>query len=228
MLVLGIDTSTRTGAFCIYDSSFGVIAQIKVEVALNHSDTIMRAVNELFQIGGIDKSKLDLVAVGLGPGSFTGIRVGMGVAKGLAYSMNKAIRGVNTLDVMAEKGSMFIGKVIPMIDARHGRVFYSEYISDGKMVSRVSDYSDDEIEEIAEKSKNEKILFLGDGAYKYKEKIENTFKSDKLHFNKMSQNSIDPGLLCELALKQGDDNIYKVEPFYLVKSQAERIKKVIV
>lgn len=228
MLVLGIDTSTRAGTFCIYDETLGILSQIKVEVALNHSDTIMKAVNELFCLSGIDKKRIEMIAVGIGPGSFTGIRVGMGVAKGLAYSMGVDIRGINTLDALAENGLLFQGKIIPMIDARHGRVFYAEYLSDGKSLRRVSDYKDDEVEKICKNSAGENILFLGDGAIKNKEIIEANCISGNLLVTGNINNSINSGLICEIALRQKNDNIYNLEPCYVAKSQAERVKKAVI
>lgn len=225
MLILGIDTSTKAGDFCIYDDTAGVMAKIRVEVALNHSDTIMKAVSELFRLSGISKDKIEMIALGAGPGSFTGVRVGMGVAKGIAYSMNIPVRCVNTLDALAQNASGFIGKIVSAIDARHGRAFYAVYQSDGRIVNRISEYIDGHIAEIFKDLHGEKVIFLGDGALKNRAVIENAATNrDNLYFGNNSQNNIDSAFICRLALYEQDANLFSMEPYYLVKSQAERMK----
>ena len=85
MVVLGIDASTKTGSVALYDSEIGILSEVNANIRLNHSDSLMSIIDMVFSLAKLKPKDIDRVAVSVGPGSFTGIRVGVGTAKGLAY-----------------------------------------------------------------------------------------------------------------------------------------------
>lgn len=226
MLVLAIDTSTKVGTVALYSEEKGVLGEIFINSTTNHSETIMSCVDTLFKITKISITEVEKVAVSVGPGSFTGIRIGVGVAKGLAYSLKKPIVGVNELDVIASLSGEILDEnsnIISLIDARKGRVYYCVYIQENGQLTKVTQYLDGELEELLEKYKTEKNIFLGDGSIVYRDKIAETLGKNAVFYNK-SLSLPRASILAEIALKKEPDNLMLLEPFYISKTQAEREK----
>lgn len=227
MLVLAIDTATKIGSVGIYSREKGMIGEITINGTLNHSETIMTSIDALFKITKIEIKDIDLIATSVGPGSFTGIRIGVGVAKGLAYSLGIPIVGINELDLIASLNGKRdeANKIISLIDARKERVYYCEYQRDNVgNLKRNTEYLDGELENILEKYKTEKVLYLGDGSVVYREKIIGIVKENANFYSKslsMPRSSI----LAELSLEKEPENIMLLEPFYISKTQAEREKE---
>jgi len=224
MLILAIDTATKIGSVALYEDKTGIIGEINLYVKVNHSNIIMKAVDSLFDLSGYTIKDVDKIAVTTGPGSFTGIRIGVAIAKGLAYSLKKPIIGINELDVLAETGEEREGLIVPLIDARKERVYYSQYKYENRKLVRKEEYKDGELRDILEKLKGEKVAFIGDGAIVNQELIKEIMGEDNIVFSKV--NSIPrAAMAAQMALHHEDDNIYTLEPFYLNKSQAEREKE---
>lgn len=224
MLILAIDTATKIGSVALYEDKTGIIGEINLYVKVNHSNVIMKAVDSLFDLSGYTIKDVDKIAVTTGPGSFTGIRIGVAIAKGLAYSLKKPIIGINELDVLAETGEEREGLIVPLIDARKERVYYSQYKYENRKLVRKEEYKDGELRDILEKLKGEKVAFIGDGAIVNQELIKEIMGEDNIVFSKV--NSIPrAAMAAQMALYHEDDNIYTLEPFYLNKSQAEREKE---
>lgn len=224
MLILAIDTATKIGSVALYEDKTGIIGEINLYVKVNHSNVIMKAVDSLFDLSGYTIKDVDKIAVTTGPGSFTGIRIGVAIAKGLACSLKKPIIGINELDVLAETGEEREGLIVPLIDARKERVYYSQYKYENRKLVRKEEYKDGELRDILEKLKGEKVAFIGDGAIVNQELIKEIMGEDNIVFSKV--NSIPrAAMAAQMALHHEDDNIYTLEPFYLNKSQAEREKE---
>lgn len=225
MLALAIDTSTKAGTAALYHSEKGLVAEINLNVNLNHSDTVMSAIDILFELSGNSIKDVDKIAVSTGPGSFTGIRVGVGTAKGLAYSLKVPLVGVNELDLIANMSPQTDMKIVSLIDARKERVYYAEYAyGDQGTVERKSDYRDGELRNILEGYRGENILFLGDGSIHYRDLIREVVGSDAF-FTHNSLSLPRASVMAELSLDMPEDNIFHLEPFYLSKTQAERTKE---
>ncbi len=226
MLILAIDTSTKVGTVALYSEEKGTVGEITINSNSNHSETIMGAIDSLFKLTNMNIKEVDTVAVSIGPGSFTGIRIGVGLAKGLAFSLKKSIVGINELEVIAmlanSEGENI--KIMPMIDARKSRVYYSLYIKNkmGKLNSELG-YLDGEISDFLPKYKNDKIIFVGDGAIAYKNEIQEIMGENAVFLSKAL--SLPRALiLAELSLEKEKDNLITLEPFYISKTQAEREK----
>lgn len=224
MLILAIDTATKIGSVALYEEKTGIIGEINLYVKVNHSNVIMSAVDSLFKLTGFTIKDVDRIAVTIGPGSFTGIRIGAAIAKGLAYSLKKSIVGVNELDVLANMGEYREGIIVPLIDARKERVYFSKYVYEGKNLTRIAEYKDGELREILEGLKGKKVVFIGDGATVNKGLIEEIMGEEQVIFSKAG--SIPrAAVAAQLAVEMEEDNIYTLEPFYVNKSQAEREKE---
>ncbi|WP_338962087.1 tRNA (adenosine(37)-N6)-threonylcarbamoyltransferase complex dimerization subunit type 1 TsaB [Fusobacterium nucleatum] len=212
MLILGIDTSTKICTCSIFDSENGVIAETSLSVKKNHSNIVMPIIDNLFKISDLNINDIDKIAVAIGPGSFTGVRIALGIAKGLAMALNKPLIAVNELDILEAIASGNENEIIPLIDARKERVYYkyqNKYVDD-YLINLISNFD-----------KNKKYIFVGDGATNYKNILKDNLGDNAIvlpMYNAFPRASI----LCELALNKEEANIYTLEPEYISKSRAEK------
>ena len=212
MLILGIDTSTKICTCSIFDSENGVIAETSLSVKKNHSNIVMPIIDNLFKISDLTINDIDKIAVAIGPGSFTGVRIALGIAKGLAMALNKPLIAVNELDILEAIASGNENEIIPLIDARKERVYYkyqNTYIDD-YLINLISSFD-----------KNKKYVFVGDGATNYENILKDNLGDNAIilpMYNAFPRASI----LCELALNKEEANIYTLEPEYISKSRAEK------
>ena len=212
MLILGIDTSTKICTCSIFDSENGVIAETSLSVKKNHSNIVMPIIDNLFKISDLTINDIDKIAVAIGPGSFTGVRIALGIAKGLAMALRKPLIAVNELDILEAIASGNENEIIPLIDARKERVYYkyqNKYVDD-YLINLISNFD-----------KNKKYIFVGDGAINYKNILKDNLGDNAIvlpMFNAFPRASI----LCELAINKEEANIYTLEPEYISKSRAEK------
>ncbi|WP_339004936.1 tRNA (adenosine(37)-N6)-threonylcarbamoyltransferase complex dimerization subunit type 1 TsaB [Fusobacterium polymorphum] len=212
MLILGIDTSTKICTCSIFDSENGVIAETSLSVKKNHSNIVMPIIDNLFKISDLTTNDIDKIAVAIGPGSFTGVRIALGIAKGLAMALNKPLIAVNELDILEAIASGNENEIIPLIDARKERVYYkyqNTYVDD-YLINLISNFD-----------KNKKYVFVGDGATNYENILEDNLGDNAIilpMYNAFPRASV----LCELALNKEEANIYTLEPEYISKSRAEK------
>ena len=212
MLILGIDTSTKICTCSIFDSENGVIAETSLSVKKNHSNIVIPIIDNLFKISDLTINDIDKIAVAIGPGSFTGVRIALGIAKGLAMALNKPLIAINELDILEAIASGNENEIIPLIDARKERVYYkyqNKYVDD-YLINLISNFD-----------KNKKYIFVGDGAISYKNILKDNLGDNAIvlpMFNAFPRASI----LCELAINKEEANIYTLEPEYISKSRAEK------
>ncbi|WP_410208767.1 tRNA (adenosine(37)-N6)-threonylcarbamoyltransferase complex dimerization subunit type 1 TsaB [Fusobacterium sp.] len=224
MLVLAIDTATKIASVSLYDDKAGILGEINLYVKVNHSNIIMTAVDNLFKMTKLSIDDVDRVAVTIGPGSFTGIRIGVSIAKGLVYGTDKKIVGINELDVIAYNAENRNETIVSLIDARKERVYYSIYKYEGKKLVRISDYRDGSLREILDNLEDEHYVFVGDGAIAYRSLIEEKMQDRGVIFS--NTGSIPrAAVAARVAIQKNENNLYMLEPFYVNKSQAEREKE---
>ncbi len=165
MTVLGIETATLVcGAAVAADGR--VLADRWVEARNVHAEQLMRLVDEA--LGGIGLAALDALAVSAGPGSFTGLRVGVSVAKGLALASGKPVVAVPTLVAIAERAareSAGAELIVPLLDARQGEVYYQLFRSEGRAVP-VGEPGVGRVEEVRALCAGRDVLFTGEAAAK--------------------------------------------------------------
>lgn len=229
MKVLAIDTSSIVATVAIIDEE-----KILCEYVLNHKKThsqkLMPIIEHTLNSTELKISDIDIFAVVIGPGSFTGLRIGVSTAKTLAHSTDKPIVGVSTLDALAYGIPYYNGIICPIIDAKNNQVYTAFYKWKNNFMERITEYMVVDIEEVVQRIKNENegVIFLGDGVYSYRDillhKLEKLVKFSPIH-------SIMPraSLAAELALlkyRSGHyDDYMTLSPLYLRKSQAERLLK---
>ena len=134
MHILAIDTSTDICSVAVLKDE-EVLEETSQRVKTGHSGTILNLIDDVLGSSGLNKKDINLIATGLGPGSFTGIRIGIATAKGLAAAINCEIRGVITLDAVAANAPKTDKHVMPVLDARKGEIFCALYDKDRHRLS---------------------------------------------------------------------------------------------
>lgn len=162
MKILAIDTSTDYLSLAVADSE-KIIARYHRRTNRNHSRLIIPAISNLVRNVRLSIKDIDAFAISIGPGSFTGLRIGVATVKGLAYALNKPIVAIPTLDVIARNAKSFRGVICPVIDARKSKVYACLYRSDGESVKKISKYLLLPAAELLKRTAGYgKVLFLGD------------------------------------------------------------------
>lgn len=223
MNILAVDTSGTGCSVALY--SFGcLLAELNLRKNETHSKHLMSVISSIIQVSGTDISGIDAFAVTKGPGSFTGLRIGMSTIKGLALSMGKNVVGVSSLDALAYGAAVTGHKSIcAMIDARKDEVFNANYTCENGVPVKMSDEELKGLSHLGEGVLKE-TLFVGSGAYRYRELImkkagELAFFADDF-FNHIRAAVV--ALLGEKELKQSPlHSVSDVAASYIRKSDAE-------
>ena len=175
MKILGIDTSTPIGSVgLIEDDDF--IAEHTLNVTQAHSSRLMPAIDQVLKWGNLSVHELDACAVGIGPGSFTGVRIGVGTAKSLCYAIKKPIIGVSTLEAIAYNLHYTKGLICPILDARRDEV-YGAIFHGGAVLERRSEDLCLSIEVLLTRLENSPV-FVGDGLSRYAGAVREKFGAD--------------------------------------------------
>jgi len=171
--ILAVDTSTRTGSVALLEDDT-ILAELQVSSSETHAKRLMPVIDATRELAGIGLEALDAFADTIGPGSFTGLRIGISAVKGLAFASGRPATGVSTLDALAHAFPWFPGLVCPLLDARKGEVYTALYrwTARGTMEKVCPDCAVRPKEWLA--GIQDACLFVGDGAVAYKETIEAT------------------------------------------------------
>jgi len=129
-LILGIDTSTSILDIAVIDGVGNILASVVSDNEKTHSERALPAVDNVLKKANLSINDIDIFAACIGPGSYTGVRIGVSIAKGLALAAGKTYKTISSFDLMAHGKS---GLIIPIIDARRGAVFACGY-QDGKQI----------------------------------------------------------------------------------------------
>ena len=177
MNLLAIDTSTDYLSLAVMKNG-KIAARFHKKVAMAHSTLLVPMIDKVLRKARLKLDRIDCFAVSIGPGSFTGLRIGVSVVKGLAFSLNKPVVTVATLDVIAGNVADYRGMICPVLDARKNKVYACLYRSDGKNIKRISGYLLLPMAELHEKIKKYgKIMFLGDAADLIKRSFGHSYSS---------------------------------------------------
>ncbi len=126
MLILALDTSTMVSSVAVATEE-KLLAELTVQTRLTHSETLMPHIEEVLRLADVTKEALEGVAVSIGPGSFTGLRIGLAAAKGMAYALHIPIAGVSTLAALAARFPVPGAYMAPLIDAQKGHAYMALY-----------------------------------------------------------------------------------------------------
>ncbi len=166
MKILGIDTTTMMGAVGIVDGDEPV-AELRTNISVTHSERLMAHIDGLLKSARMTLADIDGFAVSIGPGSFTGLRIGMAAVKGLAYATKMPVAGVGSLDVIADNVPLCMHDVCPVLDARK-KMVYAAIFSGGDDRHILMEPDVLTPDELAARIK-EPTVFLGEGAQVYRE-----------------------------------------------------------
>lgn len=167
MLVLALDTSSKSGSVALIKDG-AIMAEFLINAEINHSETIMPAVSDTLRIAKTDLTEVDYFSFAMGPGAFTGLRIGAGIIKGLALGTGKPVVGVSSLDSLAcNYPSDFPGTCLcPMLDAKRDEVYTAVYECTEKGWKKAGADRVTPPREFLGTLKG-RCVFLGDGALRY-------------------------------------------------------------
>lgn len=222
MKILAVDTATKSCSVAIIDQN-----SLLVEMTLNreqtHSKHLMEMINRVINMSGLTVFQLDGFAVTKGPGTFTGLRIGISSIKGLAKASGKPVVGVSSLDALAMQASFSEHLICPLLDARKKEVYFSRYrYKDGILKKEIE-------EQVLSPEKSihdldEPCLFIGNGALFYQQLILARL-GDSAYFAPPFQHTIRASTVAHLSRKSfknnNFDDVDMLAPEYIRKSDAE-------
>ena len=225
MKILAVDTSSKICAVAILEDN-KVIDEIKLDNGKTHSENLMPIIKEILDRNSLNLSSFNLIAVSVGPGSFTGIRIGIATIKPMAEVYNLPVASVTSLETLARnienKEKDFT--IISLIDAKNNQVYAGFFDTEYNL--KEEEIAEDIDEVLKRAGKYSKIIFVGDGAIIHKEKIEENLKNRNIIFaEENNQSAINTGKMgYKKFLEKNLKNSDTILPIYLRKSQAERLK----
>ena len=227
MLILAFETSAKAASVALMENG-KLLGESYQNTGLTHSQTLMVMAEDLLKQCGKTVSDVSAVAVAEGPGSFTGVRIGVAAAKGFAWGKEIPCYGISTLEAMAESLGAFEGYVCPCMDARRSQVYNALFLAEGGKLTRVTEDRAIALADLKEELKNvEKSIFLvGDGA----NLCYNTLREEVANLvlppeHRIHQRAVGVAILAQ---RMADAGIApsggELTPNYLRLSQAEREK----
>lgn len=221
MIILALDTASRRCSAAVSDPQ-GVRAELSDTSGETHSRHLMALIDQVLKMAALSIAGIDGIAVCRGPGSFTGVRIGIATAKGLAAAAGKPLVGVSSLQALAWPLTEFAGPVCPMLDARRAEVYYARYRAVEGRLDALIDARVGPPEQAAA-GLDRPGLFVGEGALAYAERLKQA-AGRNWHLAAASQHEIRAAHLAELAregLRQGQNELLTLVPHYLRPSYAQ-------
>ena len=224
MKILAIDTSSKICSVSILDDK-NIVIEKHNDDEKTHSQKLMPLIDELLKESNLNLDNIDLLACCQGPGSFTGIRIGISTVKAFSDVKNIPIIGVTSLESLAYNIKSQ-GLIASLIDAKHDNVYFGLYelTSDNVYKTIIEPISDSIINVITILKKySENITFVGDGSVIQKQVLQNEFSNCKFASNsENAQTSTSVGLSAfDKFHENGYVDKFTLSPIYLKKSQAE-------
>lgn len=221
MKILAIDSSSKPASAAVSDGE-RILSESYVNNGFTHSKTLMSVVKNTVESAGISINNIDLIACVTGPGSFTGIRIGVACAKGIAFPNNIPCVGISTLEAMAYGVQSFDGYVCAVMDARCSQVYTATFRVCFGTVERITEDRAISIDELVNElsSLDNTVYLMGDGAHLIKNKSDNgnfVLVSENIRYQRASG-----ALLAALEKKDACIAPDELVPVYLRLPQAER------
>ncbi|MCU0558913.1 MAG: tRNA (adenosine(37)-N6)-threonylcarbamoyltransferase complex dimerization subunit type 1 TsaB [Desulfobacterales bacterium] len=222
MKVLAVDTATRACSVAIAEPA-GLICELSLRSGQTHSANLLNLVRSALAIAGTEVAQIGGLGVTIGPGSFTGLRIGLSVVKGLALALGRQVAGVSSLHALAHPFGHWPGLVCALLDARKGEVYYNRYDMGGHGCRARGPDAVGPIEQ-ALTGIHEPCLFVGDGARLHRERII-AVMGDCARFAGGWQDAIQAAAVADLALsafgRQQAQDAQWLAPRYVRRSEAE-------
>lgn len=224
MPILAIDTATMVSSVAVANEK-KLLAELTVQTRLTHSETLLPHIEQVLEMAGIAKDELTAVAVSLGPGSFTGLRIGLGAAKAIAYGLQIPIIGIPTTEALAWHYPVPGVRVVPFIDAQKGNVYSGVYQWENGTVVEVKPiqvYTLTEAMELCGQQETA-VMAVGDMVAKKlagRDDLPTNLQVPPQHMVMPRAASVAMAGLQRLAAGQVD-NVMDLEPIYIRRSEAE-------
>ena len=222
MKILAFDTSTKFLTIaCMEDEA--VMASFHEDAGVKHSEILIPTIKGMLEGLGWELKDLGLVCVGLGPGSFTGLRIAVATVKGLAAAAGTKVIGVPTMDAIVMNAPENRGSVAPFLDAHKGKVYTCIYERSEGGLKRITDYTLAAVEEILN-GLEEEVFFFGSGVIKYKDKLENCALAQYNKDVDWYPKAADIGRLGHKKSLEGADDPETIDPLYLHSKECNIIQ----
>lgn len=228
MKILALDTATESCSVAVADTATpslktGTLAELTNVTRQTHSRHLMEMIRTALGMSGLALADLDGFAVAKGPGSFTGLRIGISTVKGLATALGKPVAGISNLDALAFPFAFWPHLICTLVDARKKEVYFAGYRTDGGVLKKeMADTvctPDAAISQI-----DAPCLFVGNGALLYQELIADKL-GERVCFAPSFYNTIRASTLVSLSLEKFEtgntDDVAAFVPHYIRKSDAE-------
>lgn len=226
MKVLAIDTSSPMGSVAISDGE-DIVAEVAARVRARHGETLLPHVESALASADLEAKDLELLAVGLGPGSFTGTRIGVATVKGLALGLGLPVVGISSLRVLARAVAGPGAHAVPVADAGRGEVYFGVYEAVGAALNELSPPLAAAPEEAARVLADRGPLWLcGDGAWRYREKfagLEGSLVAGPAFSSPRAAHLVAAALAAHGS--RGADDLGTLEPLYVRPSDAKLPQK---
>ncbi|RKY65697.1 MAG: tRNA (adenosine(37)-N6)-threonylcarbamoyltransferase complex dimerization subunit type 1 TsaB [Candidatus Latescibacterota bacterium] len=215
MRVLGIETATELASVALVEDG-EVLAEVLLPLRRKLTEELVPVIDWTLKRAGVKLGELDGVAVSIGPGSFTGLRVGMSTAKGLCFACGLPLVGVPTLKAMASRLALSQLPICPLLDARRNQIYSALYKFEGGSLKELSPPRATSLEELLS-SLERPVVFTGDAVGKFRRKIEElkcgaTFAPPEL--SRPAASSV--AALGSVALAEGEtSDLSSLEPIYI-------------
>jgi len=223
MLTLAIDTSTPVGGISLYGSDSGLRGEVRLGIRQTHSEQIMKAVDFLLKSSKTGIDEIDFYTIAIGPGSFTGLRVGLSTVKGLSFATDRPIAAVSTLEAFASSLAFTKKLICPLLDARKKEVYGGLFRWTGDGLRKIVPEAALDIRSILALI-NEETVFAGSGAVLYKDVIMKALGENARFPHEGLMHPL-PSALAAAGLHKAERSEFSdpvtLTPVYLRRSEAE-------
>lgn len=224
MKILGIDTATHSTSVCIVEDD-KLICEYTVNTKKTHSQKLMVMIESMIKESDLNIKDIDAIAICIGPGSFTGLRISMATAKAISQVRNLPIISVDSLESLAFNMNLCERVICPILDAQRNQVYTGKYRFENGEFKTLEDVKVVTIDELVDElsKSNEEFIIVGEATNLYKEKLDEV---KNCYIAAVSNNVSKASSLCAVAgikFKKDVDvhNCYTINPMYIRKSQAE-------
>lgn len=228
MKILALETSAKAVSAAVAENG-KVLCSGYQDTGLTHSRTLMPIVEHILKNTDLTMADMDAIAVSVGPGSFTGIRIGVSAAKGLAFAVDKPAIGVSTLSAMARNIACMDGLIICAMDARRNQIYNALFEANNGRLTRLSEDRAIALADLAEEIRNDlrPKTIVGDGArlcFDFLQNAEIPCRLAPAHL--IMQNAMSVALEAEAMAAEGTlMSAQDLQPVYLRPAQAERLRQ---
>lgn len=226
MPILALDTSTLVSSVAVATEDT-LLAELTLQTKLTHSEVLMPHIKQILEMTQIKKSELTAISISIGPGSFTGLRIGLATAKSMAYALDIPIVGVPTLAALAYNYPVPNIYLAPLLDAQKGNAYIGLYLWENGILKEIYAPDVEAFDEILAKGSqlDKPVIFMGEIAVKNANKIEAIGENVLLAMPHMIMpRAASVAMLGQIMLAEGKiDHVMCLEPLYIRRSEAEEL-----